>query len=371
MPAPMIDVLEEHRDEAAFLRQRRARLDAMLEGDARHEHRLDARLDAHLDALHAAVDSASELVEPWIDSALAHERYVAVASLAPTERVDVLIERLTITPTVEHAVGDALVRYGAARGTPLLDRWLASGDARHQALALRVMAHWRDARTETIARRALRRDAPLVHRAAFAALARHGHRDVARYADALLADCAHADERDDVLRSLSMLDRNAALTHARRLLTEGAPCGATGLLLCGTAATDEDQATLGAWLARGPDAALMVAIAVSGCHAWLDAWWSDAHEADVSNALREASYALHGDDVPPRTLGPRAQEEPDERDARMRENALLQARMRTVAPGIGARWGARDRASLDVERARLGPRHRAWAAVVGGAQPSH
>ncbi|MFO0648024.1 MAG: hypothetical protein U0326_17425 [Polyangiales bacterium] len=373
----MLDILEEHRDEAAFLRLRRARLDVMLEGDARHERMLDGRLAAHLDALHVYADDAYAALAPWLDSNDPHERYVAVAALMPTTRGEAATERLVragVSERVERAVRDALIGYGRGYATGLVDAWLAEGDARHQAFALRVMARWGDARTEKIARRALRRDAPVVHRAAFAALAGLGARDAAPLAEALLSDCATVAERDDVLTALASLDRDAALALARAQLAAGTACGATGVILCGVAATPEDHAVLGAWLpAEPPDAAVLVALVLAGCHAWLDAWWAHSESPEVSNALREASYALFGDEVPPRTLGPRASEEPDERASRLAENERLRVRMSAVTPGVRGLWGARDGSELRAKAARLGPRHRAWATLACGAagQPIH
>lgn len=367
VPEPMLDLYAEHRDEAAFLRERRVRLDGMLEGDARHERMLDRRLCAHLDALQVGADDAFALVAPWLASKAPHERYVALAATLPTSRAGEALAPLQagVPITLEVAVRAALEHYGQGTALAALESWLATGDGRHQSLALRVLARWGDPRTEKIARRALRREGSDVHRAALDALATIGARDVVPQALAELDACETPEAREDVLASLARMDVRSALGAARRLLAADLPCGTIGPVLAGAAGTDEDRALLSALSSHDPpDASVLVGLVLARCHTWIDPWWEHAHAPAVSNALREASYALVGGEVPPRVLGARAREEPDETAARVAENRSIRAAMREVEPGTPGRWGARDATEFDTVAAGLGPRHRAWAALT-------
>lgn len=371
---PRTDILEEHRDTAAFLYARWKRSCGLLDGNRVQTRALWARIDAHLEALSffpaesASLWSADAAVDPGV-------RFVATAvSVLADPSGAGLGDDPTAPLTARHAVElrDALLRYGSARMTPVLDAWLATGAVPRRCVALDLLARWRDARALTIADRAVRRGEGPVRAAGAAALISLGGRIEVATLGPIVADSGDAPGWcDTMLDGLLRQSPLTALDLARRLAVLLPQPGAMVWVLLGLSAEPADLGLLvTSWAQHGARGALPAALALAGQHPRLDAVWEGAAALPVSNALREAAYVVCGGEAPPVVVRDDLPEEPEDVAQRAAEDAVLRARMAETPAGFW-RWGAlagSERAQTVVDE--LGPRPRRWGlaarALAGG-----
>lgn len=353
----MRDVVEEHLDEARFLRKRRQRVFAVLHGNAAHQRALEQRMDAHLDALASDPASAMALWEEALRGGDGDAWYAAAAAWARSDAAAGLWGRWSAeAPAVGAATRDVLWFYGRPGGVELVEAWLAGVDAARQAMALAVLVRWGDPRLEALGRWALGSGDEGVRAEGLHALAVAGVREAAGWGAAVLGGVKAPALRTGVLEDVARLDAAAALALARSLGVAELAAVDGAAVLRGAAGTVDDAAALEAAWAAAPTAAVAVGLALAGAAGALDGAWARSEARAVSNALREAAYVVLGDEVPPGGVGLRAKEDATEADARVRENAALGQRMRAAGGGPG-RWGGQRAEGLSA-------RHRRWAALV-------
>lgn len=371
---PRTDILEEHRDTAAFLYARWRRSCGLLDGNRAQTRALWARIDAHVEALSLFPAASASL---WSSDAVDDPgvRFVATAvSVLADPSGAGLGDDATAPLAARRAVElrDALLRYGSARMTPLLDAWLAAGAVPRRCVALELLARWRDGRALTIADRAVRRGEGPVRAAGAAALVSLGGRIEAATLGPIVADSGDASGWcDTMLDGLLRQAPSTALDLARRLAVSLPQPGAMVWVLLGLSAEPDDLGLLfTSWAQHGARGAFPAALALAGQHLRLDAVWDGAAALPVSNALREAAYVVCGGEAPPVMVRDDLPEEPEDVAQRASEDAVLRARMAETPAGPW-RWGAlagTDRAQAVVDG--LGPRPRRWGlaarALAGG-----
>jgi len=372
---PRTDILEEHRDTAAFLYARWKRSCGLLDGNRVQTRALWARIDAHLEALSFfPAESASLCSADAADDAGVRFVATAVSLLSDPSGAALGADDATAPLPARHAVElrDALVRYGAAPMTPVLDAWLAAGAVPRRCVALELLARWRDARALTIADRAVRRGEGPVRAAGAAALVSLGGRIEVATLGPIVADSGDAPGWcDTMLDGLLRQSLSTALDLARLLAVSLPQPGAMVWVLLGLSAEPDDLGLLvTSWAQHGARGALPAAMALAGQHLRLDAVWEGAAALPVSNALREAAYVVCGGEAPPVVVRDDLPEEPEDVAQRAAEDAVLRARMAETPAGFW-RWGTlagSERAQTVVEG--LGPRPRRWGlaarALAGG-----
>ena len=356
--ATMTSVVEEHLDEARFLRLRRQRVFAVLHGDAAHQRGLERRLDAHLDAL--ASDPTAAM--PWWEEAVTgrdvHAWYAAAAAWARSDARGALWARWSgEAPGDAHreACGDVLWFYGG-EATGLVEDWLRGADAGLQRVAMAALVRRGDARCEALGRWAVSHADEAMRAEGLHALSVAGAAGAAAWGPSLMAGMADDGLRSGVIEDTAGLDAAAAMAMARSVEPAALAKVEAAAVLRGIGGTRDDVEALTAALAGGASTAVCVGLALAGAVEALDGLWAQADDRAVSNALREAAYVALGDEVPPAGLGAKTAEDEEEAAARRRENGVLAARMRAVA-GAKGRWAGRAAAELSA-------RHRRWAGLA-------
>ncbi len=361
MPAPALrDVVAEHLDEARFLRLRRQRVFALLEGNAAHQRSLERRMDAHLDALAADPSSAMALWEEALADDDDDAWYAAAAAWAMSDRRDELWARWSAAAPAEERRGscrDVLWFHGGASALGLVEAWLRGADAGLQRLALAVLVRWGDARLEALGRWAVAHADEGMRAEGLHALAVAGVNGAAAWGASLLAGLTDDALRSMVVEDTARLDAATGLTLARSLDAAALTTVDAAAVLRGIGGTAADVEALTAALAQRATPAVCVGLALAGASEVMEGWWARADDRAVSNALREGAYVVLGDEVPRGGLGARTLEDEEDTAARREENATLAQRVRAAGGGRG-RWGGRAAGELSA-------RHRRWAGLVG------
>lgn len=122
----LLDILEEHLDDAVFLAGRRAAAFATLDATVGDLAELDARLRAHLDGLLVDADAAWASCGAFLEAGSAAEAFVAGAvaiECGDESRCAVLVERLAAAPP---ATADGVREAMARAAEDGIEGWLSS-----------------------------------------------------------------------------------------------------------------------------------------------------------------------------------------------------------------------------------------------------
>ncbi|MBK6534553.1 MAG: hypothetical protein IPF99_34875 [Deltaproteobacteria bacterium] len=360
MPAPaMRDIVEEHLDEARFLRLRRQRVFAVLQGNAAHQRGLERRLGAHLDALACDPAAAMGLWEEALAGDDEHAWYATAASWALSEARDGLWARWAAEAPAEALRGagrDVLWFHGRQSALGLVEGWLRGQEVALQRLALAVVVRWGDANIEALGRWAVTHADEGMRAEGLHALAVAGVAVAAASGPVVMASVAADGLRSGVIEDTARMDPAAALAMARALEPAALATVDAAAVLRGIGGRREDVEALAVASAQRVTPAVCVGLALAGAAGELDGLWARADDRGVSNALREAAYVALGEEVPPGGLGVKTAEDEDEAAVRRQENAVLATRLREAGSTPG-RWGGRAAGELSA-------RHRRWAGLV-------